>query len=185
MGVFFVTRQKEGALYEVVRNIPVPPLSDQRIVSDQQIKVTDPRSGEAFLMRRIVRSGDEDSIELVFWTNIFHMNAELIAKIYKRRWQIELLFKRLKHNFQLKYFLGDNVNAVEIQIWCCLIAHLLYKLVLKGTKRKWAFSNLADLIRQHLFTYIDLPSFLNDPEKALRDRNSRDTEGQTLQLRLF
>ena len=185
IGVFFVTRQKDGSLYEVIQDIPISKLSDPRIVSDQRIRVTEPKSGETFLLRRIVRAADEDSVELVFWTNIFHMNAELVAKIYKRRWQIELLFKRLKHNFQLKYFLGDNVNAVEIQIWCCLIAHLLYKLVLQGTKRKWAFSNFADLIRQHLFTYIELPAFLNDPEKALKERNSKETHPQPQQLRLF
>jgi len=185
LGIFFVTRQKEGALYEVIQDIPISKLSDARVILDQQIKVTDLKSGETVILRRIVRSGDEDSQELVFWTNIFHMNAELIAKIYKRRWQIELLFKRLKHNFQLKYFLGDNVNAIEIQIWCCLIAHLLYKVVLKGTKRNWAFSNFADLIRQHLFTYIDLPTFLNDPEQALRDRNSGKASQSTQQLKLF
>lgn len=184
-GVFFVTRQKENALYEVVMDIPVPSASDPRIISDQKIKVVDKASGEVFELRRIVRSGDEESVELVFWTNIFHFNADLIAKIYKRRWQIELLFKRLKHNFPLKYFLGDNVNAIEIQIWCCLIAHLLYKVVLKGSRRKWAFSNLADLIRQHLFTYIDLTAFINDPERALREKIARKTPSIDGQFKLF
>ena len=55
--------------------------------------------------------------------------AETIALIYKKRWQIELLFKQLKQNFPLKYFLGDNVNAIEIQIWAAMIANLLITLV--------------------------------------------------------
>ena len=77
-----------------------------------------------------------------------------------------LPFRKLKQNFPLKYFLGDNVNAIEIQIWCCLIAHLLYRVILKGSKRKWAFSNFCDVIRQHLFTHVNLPEFLNDPENS-------------------
>ena len=44
------------------------------------------------------------------------MSAEQICETYRRRWAIECLFKKLKQNFPLKYFLGDNVNAIEIQI---------------------------------------------------------------------
>lgn len=46
-----------------------------------------------------------------FLTNLFEMRADLIAAIYKLRWQIELLFKQLKHNFPLIYFHGYNENA--------------------------------------------------------------------------
>ena len=51
--------------------------------------------------------------------------ADKIADIYKQRWQIETLFKRLKQNFPLKYFFGDNQNAIEIQIWVSLIIQLI------------------------------------------------------------
>ncbi|MDP3829942.1 MAG: transposase [Ignavibacteriaceae bacterium] len=50
-----------------------------------------------------------------FITNNFELPAEKIAEIYKNRWQIETMFKRLKQNFPLKYFLGDTQNAIEIQ----------------------------------------------------------------------
>ncbi|MDR0682131.1 MAG: transposase [Dysgonamonadaceae bacterium] len=53
---------------------------------------------------------------LEFITNNFELVAEKVALIYKKRWQIELLFKQLKQNFPLKYFLGDNQNTIEIQI---------------------------------------------------------------------
>jgi IS4 transposase len=55
------------------------------------------------------------------------MRPDLVAAIYKLRWQIELLFKQLKQNFPLKYFLGVNENAIKIQIYCALIANLLMK----------------------------------------------------------
>lgn len=169
-GIHFVTRQKENARFTVTMDLGVSELCDTCIGSDQIVEVVDPASGESFKLRRIVRLAEGDSQELVFWTNILTLNPDKIASIYKHRWQIELLFRSLKQNFPLKYFLGDNRNAIEIQIWCCMIAHLLYKVVLHQNRAKWAFSNFCDLIRQHLFTYIDLAEFVKNPERALRDK---------------
>jgi hypothetical protein len=35
-------------------------------------------------------------------------------------------------------------------------------------KRSWAFSNLVSVIRQQLMNYIDMYSFLKDPEESWR-----------------
>ena len=75
-------------------------------------------------------------------------------------------FKQLKQNFPLKYFLGDNENAIEIQIWAVMLANLLITLVKSKLKRSWAFSNMVSIIRQQLMNYIDIYSFLEDPEGA-------------------
>jgi hypothetical protein len=101
------------------------------------------------------------------------MSAINIASLYRKRWQIELLFKRMKQNYPLKYFLGDSENAIKIQIWCSLIADLLLKIVKKVAAAKWSFSNLAAMVRLHLMTYIDLFGFLKSPEKSLRNLYSR------------
>ena len=53
------------------------------------------------------------------------LDPEKIVEIYRRRWQIELLFKQLKQNFPLKYFYGESANAIKIQIRVTLIANLL------------------------------------------------------------
>ncbi len=102
-----------------------------------------------------------------FITNNNRIKASTVAAIYKQRWQIEMLFKRLKQNMPLQYFLGDNENAIKIQIWCTLLADLLLKAATQGIKRKWAFSNLSSLIRLHLMNYTNLRLFLNNPEKAI------------------
>ena len=39
-----------------------------------------------------------------------------IVLIYRRRWQIESLFKQIKQNFPLRYFYGESSNAIKIQI---------------------------------------------------------------------
>jgi IS4 transposase len=93
------------------------------------------------------------------------MRADLVAAIYKLRWQIELLFKQLKQNFTLKYFLGENENAIKIQIYCALIANLLMTVIQKMLERKWAFSNLVSFCKIHLFNYIHLLNLLENPDK--------------------
>ena len=79
--------------------------------------------------------------------------------------------KRLKQGYPLRAFLGESPNAIKIQIWCALIADLLVKVVKdkveRATSRRWAFSNITTIIRQHLGTYVDLIGFLSDPDKAL------------------
>lgn len=94
------------------------------------------------------------------------LDTEEIIEIYKYRWRIELLFKQLKQNFPLKYFYGDSVNAIKIQIWVALIANLLITIVKKRVKRPWSFSNLVTIIRQTLMYYINVYAFCENPEKA-------------------
>ena len=119
--------------------------------------------------RRIAYWDDENERLFEFISNNFKLSAEKIALIYKKRWQIELLFKQLKQNFPLKYFLGDNENAIEIQIWAAMLANLLITLVKSRVKRSWAFSNLVSIIRQQLMNYINIYAFLEDPEGSWRE----------------
>jgi len=108
-----------------------------------------------------------------------------VALIYKKRWQIELLFKQLKQNFQLKYFLGDSQNAIEIQIWCAMLANLLLMLVKSKVKKSWAFSNLVSVVRRQLMNYINIYAFLEDAERSWRKIIEERTKKQILEPSLF
>jgi Transposase DDE domain len=105
----------------------------------------------------------------VYITNNFELTAVEIAAIYENRWQIETFFKKLKQNFPLTYFFGDNANAIEIQIWCALIALLLLDVTHKAHNSKMAFSILAAIIRLHIMNYIDLSAII-DTYKLKRKR---------------
>ncbi len=136
-------------------------------MEDTIIEVTVKENGiESKLKLRKIRFYDRAlKREFEFITNLFDMRPDLVSAIYKLRWQIELLFKQLKQNFPLKYFLGDNENAIKIQIYCALIANLLMTVIQKTLKRSWAFSNLVSFCKIHLFNYIHLINFLENPEK--------------------
>lgn len=100
-----------------------------------------------------------------FLPNLFGMHPDMIAVIYKKRWQIELLHKELKGNFPLRYFPGDNENAIKIQVYCVLTVNLLLTVIQKRLKRPWAFSDLVSFCRIHLFNYLHLMRFLENPER--------------------
>jgi hypothetical protein len=167
-GVFFVTRQKKDARYMVTATNPVS-AQDTRsgIMADRMIILgtRTHRKGIKLKSRQVTFFDKEKGRTFEFLTNNFSLTAIQIADLYKKRWQIEILFKRIKQNFPLKYFLGDNENAIKIQIWCAFIADLLIKIIQVQLKRKWAFSNLSSIIRLHLMSYINLFDFLNNPEK--------------------
>jgi hypothetical protein len=167
-GVWFVTLQKENAIYQIGEEYDIRNNIDEGVIKDEAIFLSYQENGQEkkIKLRRIEYWADDRQRLLIFISNNFELSADLIALIYKKRWQIETLFKQLKQNFPLKYFLGDNVNAIEIQIWVSMIANLLISVIKSRLKRNWAFSNMASIIRQHLMNYIDIYKFLNDPEKA-------------------
>jgi transposase len=133
--------------------------NDQNIISDRHV-IMGHKDIKHRVKARLVRYRDVSTSEIYeFVTNNLKMSASTIAALYRKRWQIESLFKRMKQNYPLKYFLGDSENAIKIQIWCALIADLLLKIVKKAAAAKWSFSNLAAMVRLHLMTYINLLVF--------------------------
>lgn len=162
-GITWVSRLRKTFSYTVLKQNPA---DNPAIISDEHIQLGW-RCGTRVIARLVQYRDQESGEQYQFISNNFRMKAESIAALYKKRWQIELLFKRMKQNYPLKYFLGDSENAIKIQIWCSLIADLLLKVIKKGAAAKWSFSNLAAMIRLHLMTYIDLTGFLKSPEKAL------------------
>ena len=98
-------------------------------------------------------------------TNDMEMPIEEIIEIYRKRWEIELLFKQLKQNFPLRYFYGESSNAIKIQIWVTLIANLLIMVLQKRIKRPWSFSGLATMVRIMLMHYVNCYTFFEEPEK--------------------
>ena len=97
-------------------------------------------------------------------TNDFDMTLD----IYRRRWQIESLFKQIKQNFPLKYFYGESANAIKIQIRVTLIANLLISLLQSSLERNWSFSGLATMVRIVLMYYLNMQMFFNQPDADLK-----------------
>ena len=161
--VYFVTRQKANAVYEVVEKRKVPRKGG--ILSDEIIRFTGWQAKRdcPHRLRRITYHDSASDKTLTFLTNHLHFGPTTIARIYKDRWQIELFFKALKQNLKIKTFVGTSANALKIQIWTALIAMLLLKYLQLRSRLSWALSNLVALLRWNLFTYRDLWTWIDNP----------------------
>ena len=169
--VSWVTRLRTRARWQTIETYPIDSSQQhQGVISDQKVLLgnrANPKT-QVQITARLVQFKDPQSGKTFhFITNHFSYSAVTIAEIYRRRWQIEILFKRLKQNYPLRYFLGDNENAIRIQIWCALIADLLLKIIRAALKKQWSFAGLSSMIRIHLMSYVPLFTFLNHPDRML------------------
>lgn len=166
-GIFFVTRLKENADYEVVEERIVP--WNRNILADQSIRFTGfyAQKNCPHTLRRVVVWDKEKQREIVLLTNHLEFGPTTISAIYKDRWQIELFFKALKQNLKVKTFVGTTENALYIQIWTALIAMLLIKYLQFKSKFQWSLSNLVAFLRWNLFTYRDLWEWIDSPFDVL------------------
>ena len=161
--IYFVTRLKDNAAYQVLAEGPIP--ANRNIRSDQLIQFTGEKAQKdcPSLLRRVAVWDALNEREIVLLTNLQEFGATTIAAIYKDRWEIELFFKALKQNLKVKSFVGTSENALRIQIWTALIAILLLKWLHHLSQAKWSLSNLASMLRMNLFTYRDLRAWLDNP----------------------
>lgn len=156
-GVFFVTRLKDNAAFDLVECRPIP--GNGHFLTDDVIRL---KGVDADLRRVVLYDPQKDEI-LVFLTNHPTFGPFTIAAIYKDRWQVELFFKAIKQNLKIKTFVGTTPNAVKIQVWTALIAMLILKFLQLKATFSWSLSNLVALLRMNLFTHRNLWAWLNTP----------------------
>jgi hypothetical protein len=162
-GVFFVTRLKGTAAFEVLEEHP--PLQRGNVLADQIIRLTGPQTRLKYpgLLRRVVVWDEENEREVQLLTNHLHFGATTIGQIYRDRWEIELFFKVLKQHLKIKTFVGTSPNALKTQIWTALIAVLLLKYLQFRSKCNLPLCRLVALLRLNLFSYRNLWNWLDDP----------------------
>jgi len=162
-GVYFVTRQKENADYEVVEERSVPKNRD--ILKDQIIVLAGYAARKKYppCLRRIEAWDLVSGETVVLLTNHLAFGATTVAAAYKDRWQIEIFFKTIKQNLRIKTFVGTSANALKTQIWTALIAVLLLKYLKFRSSFGWSLSNLVAMLRYNLFTYRDLWAWIDSP----------------------
>jgi hypothetical protein len=173
--VWFVTCMKDNAKYHVCK-VLCDNTKRQRakgVLKEQLVSLeykTAQGDKKRLQLRRITFCADDGKV-YVFMTNNLLLPAAQIATIYKSRWMIELLFKQIKQNFPLKYFWGNNENAIRTQVYAVLIAQLLMVVIRKKSETKKSFANMITVIRLHLMSYVALFEFIKDTYKAWRKEN--------------
>jgi IS4 transposase len=154
---YFVTRFKDNAGVRLVRALPIPAEAAAEVLEDQLVRFAHkrPRGGHRNNyqkpLRRIVIARPEKATPLVLATNDLNAPAQLIARRYKDRWQIELFFKWIKQHLRIKRFLGRSEAAVRLQILTALIAYLLVALYRQATGQTETLWMVLSKVRATLF----------------------------------
>jgi Transposase DDE domain/Domain of unknown function (DUF4372) len=165
--IFFVTRQKRNARYEVLERRKVN--KKQGLLSDQTIHI---QTQEAPLaLRRIAYRDAATGRRYVFLTNHFKLAAKTIADIYKERWQIEIFFRFIKQNLKIKAFIGNSENAVLTQIYAALIVYLLLCYTKFLCNLSVTLQNLMRTLQLNLFRTCSLQELFEPPGPAPDNMN--------------
>lgn len=169
--VVYVTKMKKNLVYDTLVDCMYQNNNGEMEYREQVVVFR--KDGINHIARIItyvdVKKGKQPKL-ISLLTNDFDMELETIVAIYRRRWQIESLFKQIKQNFPLRYFYGESANAIKIQIWVTLIANLLLSVLQSTLTRRWSFSGLATMVRIVLMYYLNLENFFNNPEASRRGR---------------
>jgi len=163
--IFFVTRQKRNAAYEVLERHSVN--KSQGLLSDQTIRLTGVKALECHApLRRIAYRDPASGKRYVFLTNHFKLSAKTIADIYKERWQIEIFFRWIKQNLRIKAFMGNSENAVLSQIFAALIVYLLLCYLKFLCNLDITLQNLMRLLQLNLFRTCAFKDLLEPPSAS-------------------
>lgn len=116
-------------------------------------------------MRKVSYRDPETGHKYIFLTNRFDLAAKTICDLYKARWQVELFFKTMKQQLQVKKYVGTSVNAVKTQVWIALIAYLLLMLVKFQSKLGWGKPSIMAALTVVLFSNRVLTDIWADAPK--------------------
>jgi IS4 transposase len=186
----FVTRIKTNTVYQTLEELELPDKKDEHILKDEIIKLTSVEANQVGISEHTLRlvhvyKEDENKVIAII-TNQLDWEYNTIAELYKKRWDIELFFKALKQNLQVKTFWGTSENAVKSQIFMALINYLLLELIKRTIpKKSVAFSNLTEKIRFCLYHYLSLDYVCNEVREGVRKVTLKTQTKMNIESDLF
>jgi len=161
---FFVTRAKSNTKFKRRYSHPVDRISTN-VLCDQAGVLTVFYSSKDYpsTLRRIVVRDEESGKRVTFLTNNFALKPELVAQLYRQRWQVELFFKWIKQHLRIKAFLGTSENAVKTQIWIAVCTYVLIAIVKKRLKLSHSLYEILQILSLTMFETTPINQLLQNP----------------------
>ncbi len=160
---FFVTRAKSNTKFKRRYSHPVD-RTTTRVVCDQTgvLTVFYSNKGYPAVLRRVVIK-DKAGKRITFLTNNFALKPELIADLYRQRWQVELFFKWIKQHLRIKAFLGTSENAVKTQIWIAVCTYVLIAIIKKRLHLPHSLYEILQILSLTMFETTPINQLLTPP----------------------
>jgi len=153
---YFVTRTKRNMDFHRVSSSLVDKLSGLRCDQTIRLQGIKSQAGYPELLRRIAYRDPETGKRLTFLTNNFSLPAIIIARLYKKRWQVELFFKWIKQNLSIRHFYGTTENAVKTQLWIAVCAYVIAILAHRALKAEISLSQMLQIFSVSPFEKLPL-----------------------------
>jgi hypothetical protein len=176
---YFVVREKRNFDYRRVYSNKVD--KSKGFKCDQVIILTGFYTSKKYpeKLRRIKYYDKSQDKTLVFITNNFIYDAEIIAQLYKERWKIELFFKWIKQHLKIKKFFGTSLNAVFTQIWIAVSIYLLVAIIKKRLNLKQELYTILQILSISIFEKITVNQLFEN-----KNYDNKTIDGYN-QLKLF
>jgi IS4 transposase len=177
---FFVTRPKTTTRLRAVKRRSLRKRKGDgfKILADDEVKLVSKGDSRLPIPLRRIKLRREKGGVITLLTNDLVRSAVDIAALYKTRWQIELLFRWIKQHLDIRKFLGNNDNAIRIQVLAAMIAYLLLRIAARVHCIKMLPLRLAELVGQFLFTRRSLATIDKPPTVNPSRRNARLSPNQ-------
>lgn len=145
-GVSFLSRLHPQARYQITttRSVPVKATVDgDCLLGDATVTLGPPnnRNGVVLPGLRLVTSANPAGEVQRFVTDRFDLTAAELVRLYRKRWQIELFFRFLKHHLRVITPLGYSRAAVWLTVLLAVIIAVV--LLLLEEERPGAVSRVA------------------------------------------
>jgi len=162
---FFVTRAKGNLKCRRLYSRPVDKTTGLRCDQIIVLKGIYSRQGYPDKLRRIRYYDNKQRKLLTFITNNFILSAQMIADLYRCRWQIETFFRWIKLNLRIKSFYGTTINAVKTQIWIAIAVYVLIAIIKKKLQLKPKLYTILQILSVHIFAKVGILQALSFNEK--------------------
>jgi putative transposase len=155
---FFVTRMKSNARFRAQcwRSVTQARGEGFTILDDAEVKLVSKGDSKLAIPMRRIRLRRDDGTKLALLTNDLERSAVDIGRLYKLRWQIELLFRWIKQHLKIRTFLGRNPNAIRLQLLAAMVAYILLRIAARHSCLTIPAIRFAELVGARLFTRADL-----------------------------
>jgi putative transposase len=149
----FVTRPKTNMGLDIVGERPIALAHDDgfTVLDDHEVRFASKGDSQLPMRLRRLRVQRADGKTITLLTNDLERGAVDIAALYKARWQIELLFRWIKQHLRIRRFLGNNDNAIRLQIFAAMIAYALLRIAARRHCVKIPILRFTDLVALCLF----------------------------------
>lgn len=170
-----VTRFKTNTPLCQARDLPLDPTNTSEIKSDrigflparQANNRHNPMQAAVREIQVVIPTGKT----LRLLTNDLDSPAQVIADLYRMRWEIELYFRMMKQTLRIRHFIGRSENAVQIQIAVAAIAYCLLRAIQNSSEDELSFLETIRLVRSNLMFRKDSTCLRNSKPKPPIDSN--------------